>query len=294
MEGNIPQGPIAQVAVSIHACAVKRDGTVACWGYNDCGQSTAPGERFVQVSHENHWTCWRSAAGQVSCWGDPQFGQVPTPTETFTQVSVGDDATCGIRPDGSVLCWAQGGNPVTETPSGKFDQVDVGRRLACGIRTDGALLCWGDPTATPVGNFTRVGVGDDSACAIRSDGSATCWANSGSGLGTSLAGNYTQVSAADNPRYACALTNTGAIRCWGDSPPNPPTGEFTQVSVRGDSACALRKDKSIACWAWPGREVSPPNDPDGFAQLSAGFLAVYAVSTTGRQWCWGAIVRQPL
>jgi alpha-tubulin suppressor-like RCC1 family protein len=47
----IEPGTVAQVSVGGgHTCALRTDGTVACWGLDGSGQATPPAGTFTQVS----------------------------------------------------------------------------------------------------------------------------------------------------------------------------------------------------------------------------------------------------
>jgi len=65
-----------------HTCGLRRDGTVACWGYNVDGQSTplthSAGD-FAQLSAGGYHTCGLKTDGTVACWGSNDDGQAPPP-----------------------------------------------------------------------------------------------------------------------------------------------------------------------------------------------------------------------
>ena len=77
-----PDGTFVKLSVSSnHACAIRTDGTLACWGAgtadacdtstNDvqCRQSLPPPGKFRQVAAGNNHTCGLDEAGKVHCWG---------------------------------------------------------------------------------------------------------------------------------------------------------------------------------------------------------------------------------
>lgn len=72
-----------------HACALRRDGGVACWGGNAFGQlgdgatanRTAPADvpglgRVARIAAGSKHTCAVTAAGAVLCWGSNADGQL--------------------------------------------------------------------------------------------------------------------------------------------------------------------------------------------------------------------------
>src|SRR6266699_623462 len=73
-------GTVAQVSAgSDYTCALRTDGSVACWGVK--------------------------TDGTVACWGYNSDGQATPPAGAFTQVSAGGSHTCGLETDGAVACW---------------------------------------------------------------------------------------------------------------------------------------------------------------------------------------------
>ena len=99
--GRTPLGPIAAVPVEglgdvtrivagyHHNCALRADGTVACWGDNEYGQlgvGTAGGSGapapvpgladIVEIGAGQSHTCARTRGGQVLCWGWNWLGQL--------------------------------------------------------------------------------------------------------------------------------------------------------------------------------------------------------------------------
>lgn len=81
-----------------HACGLRNDGAVECWGDNGSGQApplaTAATGGFSQVAAAAGHTCALRTDGAVQCWGVNEAGQAPAvrvatrervlPTATFT------------------------------------------------------------------------------------------------------------------------------------------------------------------------------------------------------------------
>jgi len=142
------------VSIGYHACGVRDNGSMWCWGYGEDGElgngtNTVTQTTPVLVNTAGvSGTAWVSAAAQQ--W-----------------------SSCGIRDDGTAWCWGyntygQLGNG-TITPSNVPVQVDAstvtgtswtqlvgGGLFACGIRNDATAWCWGDPT---YGALTNVDFG---------------------------------------------------------------------------------------------------------------------------------------
>lgn len=192
-EGRVSPAPvpglegIAQIAVGVaHACALRNDGTVACWGLNDRGQvgdGTTRDRRSPSVVRgldgvgglavgAQH-SCVRLASGAVRCWGDNGLGQVrgvrtrafvPRPTAPFglgvvTELRAGLQHTCGIVPDGRLSCWGWNeahqvapanvnvAPPTFVTGLTNVVGVSLGARESCALQADHTVACWGEDPA---------------------------------------------------------------------------------------------------------------------------------------------------
>ena len=110
--GSLNSGKAKFLQVSAgeyHACGVKTDNTVLCWGDSELGATSAPGGAFLQVSAGSLYTCGVKTDRTITCWGNNKNGQASPPGGTFSQVSTGGDVgayfTCGLRTDGTLVCW---------------------------------------------------------------------------------------------------------------------------------------------------------------------------------------------
>jgi hypothetical protein len=90
-------GPFTQVSAGFYyTCALRTDGTLACWGDNYAEETTPPAGTLSQVDAGGYHTCGVRTDGTVACWGDNSEGQVtstltpsppiaiPSPTLMFT------------------------------------------------------------------------------------------------------------------------------------------------------------------------------------------------------------------
>ena len=89
-----PTGTFKQVSVSAqHACAIRSDDTVACWGAGKtdqqcagnnadlCGQSLPPAGQFAEVSVSWFYSCAMDSARKLTCWGANGRGQSTPPVD---------------------------------------------------------------------------------------------------------------------------------------------------------------------------------------------------------------------
>lgn len=233
-----PGSGVTAITLGIdHACALRADGTVLCWG----------GNRLGQIGN--------GASGGI---------RSPTPVLGFepdsgvVSISAGNEHTCAVKSDQSVYCWGSNGNHqigdgtainrTVQTPvrtlgigSGAV-RVSAGFGYTCVVRDDGAILCWGanwfgqlgngTTTPAPLPNYVidpSIGALEMSGlyghtCA-RTEAGVVCWGSNNSGElgdGTSidrsfpvlaLGGNIDAV--ATGVGHSCARKSEGAVVCWG-------------------------------------------------------------------------------
>lgn len=250
-----------------HACGLKIDGSIACWGHNFGGELNAPAGSFTQiVSGGSAWevtnrghSCALLPDQTAVCWGRDDFGQASPPAEPFVQLSAGAYHTCGLRPDGSITCWGLDDYGQATAPAGTFTSISASRRSNCALRDDGELACWGD-------NFY--------------------------GNLTPLPGPFIDVEAAALQTYATLPDQT--LVGWGEPSPqfDPPSGPFVEVDGGVVNACGRRPDNSLVCWPDPPSPVELTAPPGTFVQLDAGERIYCAVRSDTTLVCWGDLYTQ--
>ncbi len=176
---------IALAAGGAHTCALRDDGNVYCWGWNEKGQlgnamsaASAPARvdplpPMIGIAAGQSHTCAISDALEVWCWGEGISGQLGR----------GSTASSNV--------------PVKASLSGAV-AVIAGREHTCAIDTARRIYCWGAnargqlgigtvaPATTPtmigtLSNVLSAGAGLDHTCAALDDGTAWCWGANGSG-----------------------------------------------------------------------------------------------------------------
>lgn len=169
-----------------HACGIKSDDTLWCWG--------------------------NGALGRLGDGGTANQG-VPTAVSTtgittWKHVTTGYDSTCGIKTDDTVWCW--GANNQGQLANGTFSpsvllpaqinttngatwkSISAGDGATCGIRTDDSLWCWGYGAEGNHGNGILVSQnvpvpvsgnrvwkqisGSWTICGLQMDDTLWCWA----------------------------------------------------------------------------------------------------------------------
>ncbi len=269
---NAPSGAKAVSAGGTHTCAIRDDGTLACWGDDSSGQLDGiPDGTFQAVSAGGTHTCAIRDDGTLACWGDDSSGQLDgIPDGTFQAVSAGGTHTCAIRDDGTLACWGDDSSGQLDgIPDGTFQAVSAGGTHTCAIRTSEHLACWGGDSDGQVSDaptgyyhhwwhhhhhlpeYQAVSAGGTHTCAIRDDGTLACWGDDSSGQLDGIPdGTFQAVSAGGT--HTCAIRDDGTLACWGDDSSGQldgiPDGTFQAVSAGGTHTCAIRDDGTLACW----------------------------------------------
>ena len=261
-----------------HTCAIRRDGSLWCWGANAAGQlGDGTTEARLQPTR----------IGDAADW---------------MVVTAGFGATCGLRAGAGLWCWGGSGwdgsfrppAPIGDTRPVMVDgatgwiQIAIGRAderfeggLACGVRASGELWCWTEsnfvlPDATRVPrrigtatDWTAVSVGPNQngrLCGSRTDGSLACGtpmcdATACTLKTTTLAAAAGWTSPSSSSTHTCAV-GRGQLRCWGEDSFGalgtrvaPATsaaalpGEGWEMVAAGDGfTCGRKRDRSLYCW----------------------------------------------
>ncbi|WP_428119561.1 hypothetical protein [Candidatus Poriferisodalis sp.] len=194
---------------------------------------------FTAVSGGGDNGCALRVDGSIACWYPVWDGVTrydPPVSGKFTALWGDGWDGCGLRTDGNLSCWnaeralvANDDRPV----SGKFTALSVRgvsiRSRGCGVLTDGNLSCWllgstgmlgsdDDRTVSAVsGKFTAVGGNGSSGCGLRTDGSFACWDTGPDddlfSVDRPVSGKFTAMSG----RHfitGCGLRTDGSFACW--------------------------------------------------------------------------------
>lgn len=176
-------------AGEFHTLALRADGSLWAWGFNQNGQlgdgtsvdklvptKIGTGKWLYVAAGKAHslgiddkgalWAWGRNFNGQL---GDgtvlPRLAPVKIGTDTWTAVAAGDIHSLGRRSDGALMAW--GGNITGQLGNGSasatavtapvrigtqsWASVSAGGGHSAAIRTDGTLWSWGDNAAGQLG-----------------------------------------------------------------------------------------------------------------------------------------------
>lgn len=223
---------VTQVTAGLaHACALKDDGTVWCWGEGSSGQL---GNGASQDS---------SVAVRVQRFND------------FVHIDAGSTHTCGVRQGGQAVCWGSNGKgqlgdgtragkntPARAGSFGNALKIAAGEEHSCVVLDTGAMKCWGrdDKDQLGAGNpgdsndpvdvldltdAVYVAASGESTCAITSTQALYCWGENDQGqLGL---GNKTRQ---DRPAAVTTITDALLVEM---SPEHTCVVRSTSVSCFG-------------------------------------------------------------
>jgi len=311
--GTIQFNPVVKLAAGYDfTCALRKYGTVSCWGDNReqmLGTANAPN------------TC-QSGGSSYNCATTPQ--QV-APGRIFTDIAAGAYHACAIESGtGDTYCWgsnsegemgigATGGlyAPTIVGGGHKFSQITAGLAHVCGIE-NGIAYCWGDNMYGEIGNGYGGFYVPGSSVTSPTPVVPAPYAAPYSG--------WTQLSAGQD--FTCGIINSAA-KCWGaDSyvvgadwqgsgpfvtPRDVKTTYAPSIPARLGSASVARTMCTImqgnGAWCWGYNVGSDPTNPNAggsyyypisitggqnFTQIANGASQSCGIDTSYKVSCWGS------
>lgn len=299
--------PVASyVAVSaggIHSLAIKSDGTLWTWGFNDQGE-LGDGCTFGQncnnrysptkVGADNSWTAVsggtvHSAAikqnGTLWSWGENSSGQIGTGCSGST-------------------CWYIS-TPTQITTDTNWASTSAGGFFTAAIKTDGTLWAWGSnysgqlgdgcsPMSTCVASsipkkigtdtdWASVAAGANHVIALKSNGTLWAWGMNFDGQLGNAAQSPTAYSSvpvqigtdtdwksiATGDMHSLAIKTNGTLWAWGDN-------DWGQLGITCTSSCI-----SVSAPIQVGTDVN-------WKEVDGGANLTIAVKTDGTVWTWGS------
>ncbi|WP_419847743.1 hypothetical protein [Candidatus Poriferisocius sp.] len=268
-----------------HACGLRSDGVVVCWGQEFLGLGDAVA---VAVDDGGYPLVWELRAGSDG------------PGEGFVDIAAGEGGVCGLRAGGSVVCWDGRRWADVGVPGGLSGLV-VGDGQVCGVRSGAGFGCWASLSSgvgawQPEGSFVDVAAPGGLGCGLRPGGEAVCIGLRFGGAGwveQPLGELFSQLTvSAGRTTYACGIRGDeedgGEVVCWGFhlwGGADPPAGEFVEVVAGFDDTCGVRVGGQVVCWGHVGSAEAPLDG--SFAQVAVGRMFVCGLGADGVAVCRG-------
>ena len=131
---SIPAGLVYVAADvgSIHALALRSDGTVVAWGNNSYGQlNVTPlpaGAKYTGVAAGGYHSLALRDDGEIVGWGDNASGQLNVPAlpagVRYVRVLAHERESAALRSDGNYVAWGE--HPLSPTPAFGTETADLG------------------------------------------------------------------------------------------------------------------------------------------------------------------------
>jgi alpha-tubulin suppressor-like RCC1 family protein len=317
-----------QIAIGAgHACALRPDRSVWCWGNDWKPWATqTPGLLATTIASavpkripgltdvaeiraaEMH-TCARKMDGTLWCWGHNESGQLGNGANTSSPVPVqvtglsgvtlfdgGRHHTCALGTYSGtqgLWCWGRNGRNNKANATGAFDQTMS--RLGNNAFTDSAVPVAVDlSVATGAGQTVRaLSTGNYYSCVALSDNTVWCWGKNANGQ----LGNGTTTSS-----KVPVQVNLGGVTL-------PGGATIDEVSCsdgsgfKTGSACMRLSNGAVYCWGAASQlgdgstvqRTAPTAAVTMTALGSATFTKLGSaaevhcgLSTVGDVWCWGS------
>jgi len=101
---SMPEGPFDTISAgSAHACGLRPDGQITCWGEGLAGELDVPPGTYVHVAAGSRRTCAVDEESYLRCWGDG--AGVGLGFDEYAEISTAGDVVCAVLQDGSAKCW---------------------------------------------------------------------------------------------------------------------------------------------------------------------------------------------
>lgn len=256
------------------ACALRRNGTVACFGMNDYGELglvKVGGKLYPvdiggvahaqQVVAGTAYACARLRDRTVMCWGN-HAAAYPIEIADAVSIVMHRSVVCATLGSGAVTCVTLGTQNKRTLELAAIDAAQ-GEGFTCGLGKGGTVTCDGDLAigARVIEDATAIVAGDGHACAQLASGEVRCWGSNDAGQAgedpTVLVRKPARVPNVSDAvrvtmgaRGACALGKSNVVSCWGDGDHHVRNAIVVDATAiaGGDRYCAIRRGGKVVCW----------------------------------------------
>lgn len=261
---------------------IERDGTVACWGNNNAGQTNVPPglSNVVAISvGEDHCMVLRRD-GSVVSWGGLT---TPQGISNVVAIAAGGSEAGGfslvLRKDGTVFGWAKLNYwGQIDVPEGLSNVVAIaaGSYHGLALKSDRTIVAWGlDQPNVPeeLSNVVAIAAGGGHNLALKSDGTVTAWGGNGLGQSDVPEGLSNVVAVSAGEQHSLALKSDGTVVGWGYNEFGPTTipenltnvvaisaGIFHSVAISAplemNSITVTNQDRALHFHTFTGQQYS--------------------------------------
>jgi alpha-tubulin suppressor-like RCC1 family protein len=273
---RVPEGNdfVDVAAGKYHGLAIRSNGSLAAWGYNDYGQCDIPeGNDFVAIAGGKYHSIALRSDGSLVGFGDNSQNQIDAPEEKeFVAIACGEYHNLAINKQGIVVGWG-GYNYYGECDAPQPDEgtifvaVSAGRYHSLGLQSDGKIKAWGSNEMGQTRIYAGAGNDHEAIAAadtynflLLTDNMLVSW---GGGdwfdielkipdYHWRLPDNTDFIAIAAGTAHIAALTSDGRVFCWSYDnfksapfPMNPvPTGvTFTKDIAAGNNFTVALKSR---------------------------------------------------
>ena len=296
--------PMPLAAGAAHTCAVKANGDLACFGFNDEGQCDVPPDLgpVVAVAAGAAHTCAVKANGDLACFELNDDGQCDVPPDLgpgpVVAVAAGHMHTCAVKADGDLACFGLSDEGQCDVPPdlGPVVAVEAGAAHTCAVKANGDLVCFGlnddgqCDVPPDLGPVVAVAVGHMHTCAVKADGDLACFGLNDEGQCDVPPDLGPVVAVAAGANRTCAVKANGDLVCFGlndegqcDVPPD--LGPVVAVAAGANRTCAVKANGDLVCFgfnSWGQCDVPPDLGP-----VAAGRGHTCAVEASRDSECCG-------
>jgi alpha-tubulin suppressor-like RCC1 family protein len=300
--------------------AVKIDGTVLAWGWNEGGGANVPADLcdVIAVAASYHSLALRSD-GTVAAWGNNSDGQctVPSGLANVIAVATGNSHSLALKSDGTVVAWGGNWGGAISVPEGLSNVVSIaaGGWHSIALKDDGTVVAWGSYggwNLDALTNIVAISSGFSTTLSLRSDGTVFIGDAPVGGLSNvvriSCVGNLAfksdgNVVAVADPtnnlsclKGSIAVARAGFIRfamnpdgtlrefdCLGQESVMSRLDDVSSIASGGYHGIALRKDGTVVTF---GQADQNPGTT-GIVSIAGGGRHTLALTREGTVAAWG-------
>jgi alpha-tubulin suppressor-like RCC1 family protein len=246
---------VSRIAAGFNHClALREDGTVVTWGWNDRGQVDVPAG-LVDVRDVAAGVAYSLALrsnGTVVGWGLNGYGQATPPDWLHDAIGIAAGGYHGLAllGDGRVVGWGRNDRGQASPPWWLTDVVAIaaGTMHSLALLRDGTVVQWGLLSSSPPEGLRAVAIaaGSYHSLALRSDGTVVGWGANDYGQSTPPPGLKDVVMIAAGDGFSLAVVR---IRPRLDAPHFREDGGF-EVTVRGEDGVPYTVEYSADLQTW--------------------------------------------